>query len=292
MSERYLDGEALTHARVQALRALACLRLNLTGAPRGSTGSHAGLGTGSSVDFQDHRQYFPGDDPRHIDWAAYARSGHYSMTLFREEVSPRVDVVLDVSESMFFSEEKAARTLALFFFCVENARKAHASLRAYLVRGDAFSALTEDELASGIFPLVAPSPLRPPDVARLPLRAGTSRILICDLLFAGTPAAVMQALCGPKSQAVLIAPYAAEECSPQWAGNIDFVDCEGGPLQSRHVGSELLQRYRDVYARHFDLWRAEAQRLGAKLCRVAADADVASALLAEGARVGLIEAWT
>ncbi|MFN9663179.1 MAG: DUF58 domain-containing protein, partial [Akkermansiaceae bacterium] len=26
------------------------------------------------MDFQDHRSYSPGDDPRHINWQAYART--------------------------------------------------------------------------------------------------------------------------------------------------------------------------------------------------------------------------
>ena len=49
----------------------------------------SGSGTGSSLDFQDHRAYSPGDDPRHINWQAYARTGSYTMKLFREEVRPQ-----------------------------------------------------------------------------------------------------------------------------------------------------------------------------------------------------------
>ena len=94
------------------------------------TGRHSSPDKGVSVEFAEHRPYAPGDDPRHIDWAAYARSGAYSMKLFREEVSPRVDLVLDVSESMFLNSEKQSRALALLYFCAESARKARASLRA------------------------------------------------------------------------------------------------------------------------------------------------------------------
>ena len=44
----------------------------------GVAGSVLGQGTGSSIDFQDQRQYMPGDDPRHINWQAYARTGNYT----------------------------------------------------------------------------------------------------------------------------------------------------------------------------------------------------------------------
>ena len=100
---------------------------------RGEGGNWQGAGIGSSIDFQDHRQYLPGDDPRYIDWQAYARTGHYSMKLYREEVSPRVDVALDVSASMLFDDAKRVRALELFYFCAESARQAGSSLRCYAV---------------------------------------------------------------------------------------------------------------------------------------------------------------
>jgi uncharacterized protein (DUF58 family) len=291
VNSQLCDSQAVSRAYAQALRTLAHLRLTLSGAPRGSAGSHAGFGTGSSVDFQDHRPYFPGDDPRHIDWAAYARSGHYSMKLFREEVCPRVDLVFDISSSMFFLPEKQACALALFFFCVESAHKERASLRVYLANGAEVVALSEAELAARSFPAVGSSKVRPPDLGQVPFREGTSRILISDLLYAAAPGQVMQALAGSKSPAALIVPYVAQECSPQWLGNIDFIDCEGGPVQSQHVDSPTLSRYQELYVRHFDLWRAEAQRFGVKMCRVSASGDLAAALLSEGARIGLVEAW-
>ena len=87
---------------------------------RGSSGAWQGRGQGSSVDFQDHRAYMPGDDPRHLDWAAYARTNNYTMKLFREEVSPRLDVVLDVSRSMVLTPEKEERRPRPFrpWFCM------------------------------------------------------------------------------------------------------------------------------------------------------------------------------
>ena len=80
---------------------------------RGHAGEFMGSGTGSSLDFHDHRVYLPGDDPRQINWQAYARTGTYSMKLYREEVRPLVDMVLDVSASMFAFPSKEQRALEL-----------------------------------------------------------------------------------------------------------------------------------------------------------------------------------
>src|SRR5687767_2026320 len=57
------------HGRMKALAAVARLPLR-RGQWSGVTGSVLGQGTGSSIDFQDHRPYLPGDDPRHINWQA------------------------------------------------------------------------------------------------------------------------------------------------------------------------------------------------------------------------------
>ena len=112
-----MTREQLQQCHARAMAATGRLRLPLRSRVwRGQAGEFNGGGTGSSLDFQDHRSYLPGDDPRHNNWQAYARTGHYTMKLFREEVRPVVDLIFDVSESMFFDPAKAARSAELFYF--------------------------------------------------------------------------------------------------------------------------------------------------------------------------------
>src|SRR6185436_5832762 len=73
----------------------------------GRLGERLGAGTGSSLEFQDYRQYAAGDDLRHVDWSAYARSEVLTVRLYREEVAPRIDLALDASRSMTVNEQKA-----------------------------------------------------------------------------------------------------------------------------------------------------------------------------------------
>ena len=76
----------------------------LLGLPRtpaaGRSGELLGRGTGSSLEFQEYREYVPGDDIRHLDWGAYARSDMLMVRLFREEISPKTEILLDASRSM------------------------------------------------------------------------------------------------------------------------------------------------------------------------------------------------
>src|ERR1700689_4151276 len=69
-------------------------------AASGMTGSRSGRRSGSSIDFQDYREYQPGDDLRFIDWGIYARTDRLTIKLFREEVIPHLDLVIDGSRSM------------------------------------------------------------------------------------------------------------------------------------------------------------------------------------------------
>src|SRR5437879_9174523 len=69
-------------------------------AASGFTGTRTGRRNGSSIDFQDYREYQPGDDLRFIDWGIYARTDRLTVKLFREEVTPHLDLILDGSRSM------------------------------------------------------------------------------------------------------------------------------------------------------------------------------------------------
>ncbi len=55
---------------------------------------------GSSLEFAEHRNYTPGDDPRSLDWSAYARLDRLFVKLFHDEEAISVQVLVDASASM------------------------------------------------------------------------------------------------------------------------------------------------------------------------------------------------
>jgi hypothetical protein len=55
---------------------------------------------GQSVEFEDFRNYVPGDDLRHIDWNVYARLDRLFVKVFLEEEDLSVQIALDASASM------------------------------------------------------------------------------------------------------------------------------------------------------------------------------------------------
>ena len=66
------------------------------------TGLHRSPHHGFSVEFSEHREYVPGDDIRHLDWVAYARSDRYYIKQYEQETNLRAYILLDVSNSMAY----------------------------------------------------------------------------------------------------------------------------------------------------------------------------------------------
>jgi uncharacterized protein (DUF58 family) len=64
------------------------------------SGLHRSPHRGFSVEFSEHREYSPGDDLRHLDWVAYARSDRYYIKQYEQETNLRAYILLDVSNSM------------------------------------------------------------------------------------------------------------------------------------------------------------------------------------------------
>ncbi|MGI8602146.1 MAG: DUF58 domain-containing protein [Verrucomicrobiales bacterium] len=260
---------------------------------RGHAGEFMGMGVGSSLDFQDHRAYMPGDDPRQINWQAYARTGHYTMKLYREEVRPLVDLLFDVSPSMFAFPAKEQRALELFYYGFESASRVGSSVKTYAVHGDAHRLLPEDAILSHRWPEelngLNANTSAPPLLARLPLRAGSLRLLLSDLLFPGAPENILPALSARNGRGLVFAPFAREEADPGWEGNFEFVDAETRGHHLHRVEPALLQRYEQAYRRHFELWKIGARKYGVALARVSAESAFEAALRTEAIAVGAVE---
>ena len=71
------------------------------------SGLHKSPYHGFSVEFSQYRQYMPGDDPKHIDWKAYARTDRYYIKQFEEETNLNCYLLLDTSESMMHPSDDA-----------------------------------------------------------------------------------------------------------------------------------------------------------------------------------------
>src|SRR5512136_2607942 len=65
---------------------------------------------GRGMEFEEVREYTPGDDVRHIDWNVTARTGKPHVKVHREERELTVMLVVDVSSSVRSARSRSSRT--------------------------------------------------------------------------------------------------------------------------------------------------------------------------------------
>lgn len=95
---RYLDPEVLTHVASRHIEPRDLVIGNLAGA-------HKSPLAGFAVEFAGHREYVPGDDPRHVDWRVYFNRDKYFVKQYELETNFVCHLVLDVSASMRYGED-------------------------------------------------------------------------------------------------------------------------------------------------------------------------------------------
>ncbi len=93
--ERFFDPDVLARLGGIEVRARSVVEGVISGL-------HRSPFSGTAVEFADHREYVPGDDPRHIDWKVYGRANRFVIKRFEEETNLRAHILLDCSESMRF----------------------------------------------------------------------------------------------------------------------------------------------------------------------------------------------
>ena len=70
------------------------------------SGLHRSPFKGSSLEFAQHREYAPFDDPRYIDWKIFGRTDRFFIKQYEEETNLRAYILLDSSGSMSFKSGK------------------------------------------------------------------------------------------------------------------------------------------------------------------------------------------
>ncbi len=72
-------------------------------------GQHKSPYKGSSIEFVEHRQYYPGDEIRHIDWRAYGKTGKYYIKEYEDETNLRCYLLVDGSGSMDYGKSTLSK---------------------------------------------------------------------------------------------------------------------------------------------------------------------------------------
>jgi uncharacterized protein (DUF58 family) len=214
--------------------------------PSPRSGEILARGTGGSIEFEEFRAYVPGDDPRHIDWSAYARSDQILVRLHRPEVRLAVEVVLDASRSMATGDgakEARSREIALLFCLL--GRRAGAAVR-FWVAGDGLERIGGDPTAAVeavAFEGRTPLPLSLAGAADL-FDPGSVRIVISDFLFPHDPNDLHFRLARTAARVGIVQLLDPEEAEPVPGGFVRLVDVETGEERSLALDGRAVTGYR------------------------------------------------
>ena len=238
---------------------------------------------GSSIDFQDYREYQPGDDLRRIDWSIYARTDRLTVKLFREEVNPHLDLILDGSRSMDLEGTAKItgllRLAGVFAMAALNARCTHT---LWLAR-DGFRKLPNGSDRPATWDGLTFDGKRSLDeefaVAPPKLRRQGIRVLLSDLLWPGNPQLTLRRLAEGAAAVYVVQLLARDDAQPPARGNLRLLDSENDSTFDVFIDAGVEQRYRDALGRHQQSWHLACRQAGARLATVIAEDLTAPASL-------------
>jgi hypothetical protein len=236
-------------------QAVARFQLGLPRMPvSGRMGELLGRGTGSSLEFQEYREYQPGDDIRHLDWAAYARSDALMVRLFRDEISPRMEILLDASRSMTSADPTREASMPLKPRVASQLASLFALLGGHLGGRPA------------LIPITDHMPLQPLSLETLdhldglafdgsrslvdaleshavPLKRQTVRVVISDFLFPHDPDALMRRLASDATVLWVLQVLNVWESKPTPLGGRKLIDLESNDEANLQVVEPMIAEY-------------------------------------------------
>lgn len=243
--------------------------------PQGTAGSQLGRLAGESMEFMDHREYQPGDDLRRLDWAAYARSDKMIVKLYRQEVCPHLDIVIDGSRSMALGDTEKARAAvglaAALSTAAENAGYSHRTYQTGRGCQPIAGGAEMPPLWQGIAFDSAESP--PESFRSLPptWRPRGIRVILSDLLWLDDPLELLRTVRDQAAAVYVIQILAASDINPALRGNVRLVDSESEQVEEVFLDATALARYRGNLQRHGEHWRLAARQVGAVFVPLAAE---------------------
>ena len=268
----------------QFLRRLERLTLYASRQLRGGiSGAHPSLRRLPAPIFSDHRAYSSGDDPRYVDWNAYARLDHLQVKLGEAEQDVRVHLVVDCSLSMDYG---AGDRNKLHYARLLGAAIGYIALAT----GDRLQVLP---MGSDEFRIWGPAGgrQRAPGLIQylqslhadgnhtlartlqglVRSERGGLVVIISDLWHSPDLESTLAMFQPPRWQVVLLHLLHPEELYPELSGDIELVDSEQGTRLSVQLAPSELGRYTDAAERWCEAIEQTLARYNMRYLRLVTD---------------------
>ncbi|MGF2616177.1 DUF58 domain-containing protein [Rossellomorea vietnamensis] len=216
---------------------------------------------GTSLEFSDFRTYVPGDDPRLIDWNAFARTQKHYIKRYLDEQELFVTIYLDCSNSMMIPAGKweTARSLAAclgYMSLVHDDRVSvypagsgspsflHKKGRAFA--GRLLTYLAELKISTGSEKFWT-------RLAEIQQKRNGLSIIISDLLEpVDDIKEALKRMQASRQEIRIIQVLSTDELEPSYQGDLKLVDSESKELREVSISRKVLQEYDERLQAHND----------------------------------------
>ncbi len=262
-------------------RAVSSYQLGFPHMPvAGRAGELLGRGTGTSLEFQEYREYMPGDDIRHLDWAAYARSDILMVRLYREEISPRTEILLDASKSMTSGgtiKPTVAKQIASLFALLTSKLGGRPTIALLndqrplqTIRLDGLDLLTQLSFDARV---TLPQLL---EANQLSLKRQSVRIVVSDFLFPHDPESLIKRLASETSALWIIQLLNDWESDPTALGGRRLIDLETGAEIDMLINRKAISEYSERLGRYQEELARNCRRVHATYVKIVANHGLAA----------------
>lgn len=278
---RYVDAELLDRLEHRPLQPRDLVLGNLAG-------GHKSPLAGFAVEFAGHREYVPGDEPKHVDWRVYFKREKLFIKQYELETNFVCHLVLDVSASMTYGEGDQQKLQAAIRLLTSLA------YRMVLQRDKVALYLAGERL----LPMLSPSNTMPHLVQ---LAQQLESLQVQPLARLGTDLAELADVCGrraivmvfsdglgdhvslergiqrlrfQRNEVVLFQVVHGDECTFPFVGDFEFEGLEGD-LTLLGNGEDMRQAYLQAWAEHQRGLTDLCHRNGAELVTIRTDQSLA-----------------
>jgi uncharacterized protein (DUF58 family) len=216
------------------------------------------------MELHDFRLYHPGDDVRHLDWNAVARTGELVLRVRQDEVSPRLELLFDASRSMAVTPEKAARAREVAELLALLGRRA--GLEVVMLAAGRTPQRAVGQVERTVLQHLQLDGQEPFDVALTrtpPIRPCGVRLVVSDFLFESPPEKLAERWARGAAALFLVQVLDAEDMDPTGGAGARLVDSENGEAIERVLTSSVLDAYADRFQSHQRLWEHAGARVHA-----------------------------
>jgi uncharacterized protein (DUF58 family) len=239
---------------------------------------------GTSVDFADYRQYFPGDDFRRIDYQLYARLDVLLLKLFEAEDDLTVRLLLDTSASMAGPKLRQAQRVAAALGFLSLVRRDAVTVHTFPPGRPAPRFLGRGAVTPLFRHLVS---LRAEgetrfaaacaDLLARPAPPGFT-VVVSDLLTEDWESGIAR-LPARGGQLLVVHVLDPEELRPTLLGDHDLIDRETGRRLAVSVSPAVAAEYERRATAWADGVARRGRRAGAAYVRLLSDEDLVGRLL-------------